>query len=498
MLEQIKELEKKLDQIRKDNSILEIAKSVEGLEIAISNTVVLCDALLAFYSQDNSSYFPQCISAEIADHVRNGNAQLNVLITKKDASKGQELQQNLDKLYALCLQSGILSFGLDSKKLTLVVDDAKRESQYLASKVAEVARNLDESSNKIQDMIETWKKEQGVFEQSELKKISGKSSSTIVEIEKLTEELRGIASKNREVLDSYITDAVALKDRLTQTEQTVKGEGEGISNLLEEANRILINIQEEQSKSKAAKESIEKSHENLKNEIQAKLSNADETLSQISGKHQTANEVVTAIQEKAVQNAKLLKESTDKLVADIQKERDDAIALLERIKKDAASTKLIADTADEKDKKVGEYEEQLKQLTTEYEQLNQKIENLLPGATSAGLASACKDRKDSFKTPKMSWTIVHIVSVAFLIGVGCWVLAVTKINSFQELIFFILERSPIIAAIVLLEEFARRNRNIAFRLEEDYGYKEVLASSFEGYKKQMLEIDEKATPAVST
>ena len=192
------------------------------------------------------------------------------------------------------------------------------------------------------------------------------------------------------------------------------------------------------------------------------------------------------------------KNTTEQLLADVQKERDDAIALLETIKKHGANTKLIADTADEKDQKVKEYEEQLKDLTAKYSQLKEQIEGLLPGATSAALASAFETRKNSFRWPKKLWAALQIICVILLIAAGIYVFSKSEIDSFGDLIFYLFRRSPIIAAIIFLEEIARRNRNIALRLEEDYGYKEVLSRSFEGYKRQMKEIDQQSKTAVST
>lgn len=257
-----------------------------------------------------------------------------------------------------------------------------------------------------------------------------------------------------------------------------------------------------EQESKNIDELLNKAREDFKiiEEFKTKIESHSEDLSSLKKSAEDDSKAASTARERTEEIEKVIqnnKDLTNKLLAEVKKERDDAIALLEKIKKHEADAKLIADTADEKDAKVNEYEEQLKKLITQYRELNEKIESLLPGATSAGLAYASKTRKDSFKWPKVFWTILQIFSVGLLVGVGFWVLAVTKINNFGELIFFILERSPIIAAIILLEEFARRNRNIAFRLEEDYGYKEVLSSSFEGYKKQMQEIDDKASAAVS-
>ncbi len=263
-------------------------------------------------------------------------------------------------------------------------------------------------------------------------------------------------------------------------------EGENIADLLNKAKSDLQAIEEIKTTIESYAEELSSLKESADNDFKAT---------------ETAREGSEKSNESASQNVDMVQEyknTTAQLLADIRKERDDAITLLETIKKHEANTKLIADTADEKDQRVKKYEEQLKDLTTEYSQLKEQIEDLLPGATSAGLASAFETRKNSFQCPKKLWAVLQIVSVFLLIGTGYLVFSKTEINSFGDLIFFIFKRSPIIAAIIFLEEIARRNRNIALRLEEDYGYKEVLSRSFEGYKKQMEEIDQQSKMAVST
>ncbi|HEW78596.1 MAG TPA: hypothetical protein ENH34_01320 [Phycisphaerales bacterium] len=206
----------------------------------------------------------------------------------------------------------------------------------------------------------------------------------------------------------------------------------------------------------------------------------------------TAREESEKSKKSATEDAKAvqaLKTEAEPLLAKIKANQTEAVALLGEIKTSKDDAKRIAEIADEKDKKVDEYEKQLKGLITQYSKLNEQVESLLPGATGSNLAFASKARKESFKRPKFWWAILQLIAIGLLVGVGIWTLYTTDISTIKDAIFFILLRSPIIAAIILLEEFARRNRNIALRLEEDYGYKEVLSASFEGYKKEMEKID---------
>ena len=222
------------------------------------------------------------------------------------------------------------------------------------------------------------------------------------------------------------------------------------------------------------------------------LSSLKESAEEDSKATSTAREESGKSKMSAAENAKAvqtLENEAEPLLAKIKANQTEAVALLGQIKTSEDNAKRIADIADEKDEKVDEYEKQLKDLTTQYSKLKKQLESLLPGATSANLAFASKARKESFFRPKIWWAVLQMGAIGLLVGVGAWILKTTIIKDAGDAIFFILLRSPIIAAIILLEEFARRNRNIALRLEEAYAYKEVLSASFEGYKKEMQGID---------
>lgn len=242
--------------------------------------------------------------------------------------------------------------------------------------------------------------------------------------------------------------------------------------------------------------------EELKKRIEADVKEINQTKDSVEGDSvaaKAAQEVINACSESASESAdkiqKLKNETeplTAQLLAKIQGDRKDVIALLGEIETAKVKAKSIADTADEKDQRVDEYEQQLIGLRTEYSELKEQIEGLISGATSGNLAFATKARKDSFKWPKRFWTLLQIAAVGSLVWFGFWILDTTEIGdstTMLDIVFLILLKSPVIAAIILLEEFARRNRNIVFRLEEDYGYKEVISSSFEGYRREMEKVD---------
>ena len=137
-------------------------------------------------------------------------------------------------------------------------------------------------------------------------------------------------------------------------------------------------------------------------------------------------------------------------------------------------------------KQKSEFESQANAMEKTYLELKARIESLLPGATSAGLASAFKERKDKIERTKKGWIIGALLSSVALVSLG--VCSLFGWMPSQGLVLSVAGRSVIIVGLIFIEEFCRRNYNVATRLSEAYAYKEVLATSYLGYKEQMEEI----------
>ena len=135
-----------------------------------------------------------------------------------------------------------------------------------------------------------------------------------------------------------------------------------------------------------------------------------------------------------------------------------------------------------------------------YDALFNQIEDLLPGATSAGLASSYKKLKSSFNLPIVFSTLLFIVAIGLLV-IGAMYM-VTKELTFTPEFKLVLEdipewsvvlkamffKAPFIAPVVWLALFASTRRNQYARLKQEYAHKEALATSYESYKKQISDL----------
>jgi hypothetical protein len=137
-----------------------------------------------------------------------------------------------------------------------------------------------------------------------------------------------------------------------------------------------------------------------------------------------------------------------------------------------------------------------REQTSKYQALFEKIEGLLPGATSAGLARAYEARRRSFAIPIKNNTYLFYAAitlmpvVAFVTSIesfSLWPFIITFIDhkTVEGILKAMLMKLPFIGPLIWLAVFASICRSQYERLKEEYAHKEALAKSYESYKKQL-------------
>lgn len=136
-----------------------------------------------------------------------------------------------------------------------------------------------------------------------------------------------------------------------------------------------------------------------------------------------------------------------------------------------------------------------KEQKKQYKALNDEINSLLPGATSAGLASAYHDMKTSFEKPIRNSSLLFYIAIGILI-ISSLLLTIESIGGgngikFSELkdwdsiIKSFVYKLPFYAPILWLALYASKRRSECQRLQQEYAHKEALAKSYHSYKQQI-------------
>lgn len=138
--------------------------------------------------------------------------------------------------------------------------------------------------------------------------------------------------------------------------------------------------------------------------------------------------------------------------------------------------------------------------SAKHKALFEKIDALLPGATSAGLASAYRKLAIQFRNSVWLYTglfglcVVGLVAASVAIATESLTLSPTlsvtwvKAGDWDFILKALLFKAPFVAPIVWLALFATKRRSQYERLKQEYSHKEAFATSYESYKLQLQEL----------
>ncbi len=232
---------------------------------------------------------------------------------------------------------------------------------------------------------------------------------------------------------------------------------------------------------------------------------AAETASKATAASQDGAAQARSATDAAQKQAEKLASEAQQLVAAItltlnnSKQLADAIsALLQASEKADAEHKKIWEHLEKSDQISVSHEQKVAAHSTEIQELVSRLEGLLPGATSAGLASSFNKQRERFANGQRLWlaTFVACIVLLILVGLPGFFQAVgwhplggaasdpTWNTTWRSLTM----RLPIVLPLVWLGIYAGRNYMLSLRLEEDYAYKEAISAAFEGYKREMEKI----------
>ena len=288
------------------------------------------------------------------------------------------------------------------------------------------------------------------------------------------EEALGVvrAARDKAIADSGMSAAALAKVMDAQTE--VLGEEGGEPGILQQLRDHL--------------DDVEDSHERINNMYNELLIGSEGE----DSKKSKVDAAVAAISGEAERVAALVNKTAD-IVRGIESFHDRALGVLDE--SDGTRKGGYALDLAELNRRLSEFEGQQK---TKYKALNDQIESLLPGATSAGLASAYREMKESFAKPIKFAGGAFYVAIAVLI-VGSVVMALDsatwqeglrfkELSDWQSVLRSLAYKLPFYGPAVWVAYYASKRRSEYQRLQQEYAHKEALAKSYDSYKKQIREL----------
>lgn len=163
-------------------------------------------------------------------------------------------------------------------------------------------------------------------------------------------------------------------------------------------------------------------------------------------------------------------------------------------------SKLEKDILDFQDKKEKDINKQIELGNSKFSKLEKKIKSLLPGAMTAGLSFAYKEKRESEEKQKNISTIVFILSIVALflissipvyINYQLYIEGGKKVEKIIEntpnLFLFII---PLYFPLLWLAWLSNKSINLSKRLIEEYSYKEVLSKTYEGLNDKIQNLED--------
>ncbi len=151
------------------------------------------------------------------------------------------------------------------------------------------------------------------------------------------------------------------------------------------------------------------------------------------------------------------------------------------------------------DVKTKEIDEAQKKHEETYKTLQEEIESLLPGATSAGLSSTFLEKAKALDRPirhdSLSFYACIVLLVIFSVPavtqqVGKEGVEFYALTDWRDLLVNMTHKLPLVFPLIWLTYFISKRRSEKYRLREEYTHKAVVAASYHSFKTQIEALDE--------
>lgn len=121
------------------------------------------------------------------------------------------------------------------------------------------------------------------------------------------------------------------------------------------------------------------------------------------------------------------------------------------------------------------------------DELFDKIEGLLKGASTVALAKAFNEHKDSFKISNFIWMGLFVLSIISMMALSVWGF-VNANYEFKDMWKFTLGNIPFLAGAIWLAIYSSKQRSQNKRLQQEYAFKEDVAKIYYGLKVEIEEL----------
>ena len=344
---------------------------------------------------------------------------------------------------------------------------------------------LDNERKLLWQELDKIKKEELVSIKESIKNLSSSIPQDISDLKSYKSSIERLKSAFKQYKEQYADITKKCEEALTQS-----------TNI----DEIYKNVQEIQSELTSINQDIIQKAETIKKAIDNNLdlpSSIEKTISSIdtwNASYKQATKQAQEIKQTYIEvfGGKITDENGDiQVVSGLVDELNGAYNDLQlRLKNLESSTK-------------ESYQNYIQKWDTEYGELKDRIEKLLPGAMSAGLAYAFidKGKQEQNERKKAAWAfylaIVALVVISILpVLINLALLKQTSEISIEETVKILFNLTwamlPIYVPVLWVAIFANKRMNLSKKLIEEYSHKEAIAKTYEGLAFQIQKLQNDA------
>jgi hypothetical protein len=416
-----------------------------------SNADLMLRALSEFDRGESAQFLPVVIASGVRQQLAAIEPALNAIVASEaDVTFEQAMAvlDQLDRLYAYCLQYGLISFGFSSKIATRVVEDISADRSVVKKATSSALASV----------------------RAHEKRISG----IVSEVE------RNATSRVDEVLQGLAASGQAAKDNLAAIEFFHR-QGQSLLSQIDTAQRSAsIRSGEIESATQQAEEHTQ-AMQTARLQIDAIGKDARAVFQNFNSELTSQTAVATASAKAIAElqaKVSLTEADITKFFGEIEKYRGSYAEAKKEA--DGHYNKLKADSdlvfEDCKTKTVSAVEKNLA--------LQEEIQEHLRKAVGVSLFSAFDKRRRGLSIASWVWAALLIMSVGGTIWYGLWFVEHLKdMADLSQKPALIFARLAIFAPLAFLIAFNARRFSTERRAEEEYAFKSAISVSLDSFRE---------------
>lgn len=480
MLDILEKYEKRATNYNEKLLKTELSEKTLIAEAVCNNNSLLVKNLKVLFSEKKAQYLPNTIVCDIKRFINDiDNLYNSIEQQPDDASNVLKALQHMDKLYAYCLQFGLITFGFKVKEETQLIQNIRNKINDVEADIVELKKEISTSRTKVDKTWHNLEEKLGSIEKDSVDKINAKLNKFTGDSDALSSELNKNAESYKNEIKEKEKNATSLLSEITSQRDTAKQASEACNNHLNEITNAHTSATK---KLNEATNSATQTNQQLVNA----QSYANDTNTQLKNATQYAADT-KAKDDAAAQhlaNAKQRQQEIDTFYKDIETHKKEMLEFKKR--SEANYNQLKSDC----DSKVEDYTQKTESVVIENQKLQDEIKVLLQKAVSAGLFGVFKKRQQFLTVTRFIWAILVFAS-AIALSFHFYKLAFELANIKGvglNIAFFI--RSGTMIPLIYIMYFSAAQYKKDRQAEEEYAFKSAISFSLEPYRDLLIKMKE--------